>query len=85
MTTVRNVGAMRKILQTIGLVVTVVGVSGTIDRLLGHQPILGILNVINRVVIPRIDALTGYELFANLIVAFLGLAVLAVASTPRPS
>ncbi|RNL87354.1 hypothetical protein [Halostreptopolyspora alba] len=74
---------MRKAIQVLGLVVTAVGVSGTIDRLLGHQPIMGFLNVVNRLVIPRSDALTGYELFANLIVAFLGLAVLMIASASR--
>lgn len=75
---------MRKAIQVLGLVVTAVGVSGTIDRLLGHQPIMGLLNVVNRFVIPRFDALTGIELYANLIVAFLGLAVLTAASAPRP-
>jgi hypothetical protein len=54
------------------------GVSGTIDRLLGHQPIFGFLKVVNRFLIPRVDALAGYELYANLSVAVFG-----SASSPR--
>ncbi|MFC3995625.1 hypothetical protein ACFOVU_06855 [Nocardiopsis sediminis] len=71
---------MRKAVQTLGLVVAAVGVSGTLDRLLGHQPIMGFLNVVNRFVIPRVDALAGYELFANLVIAVLGISVIAAAA-----
>lgn len=71
---------MRKAVQTLGLVIAAMGVSGTIDYLVGRQPILGFLNVLNRVVFPRVDALADYQLYANLIVAFLGIAVLIAAS-----
>ncbi|MHA6628390.1 hypothetical protein ACU61A_23380 [Pseudonocardia sichuanensis] len=74
---------MRSVLQFAGVVLVAVGVSGTIDRLLGHQPIMGFLNVVNRIVIPGIDALHGYELYANLAVAALG-AALAAAGTLAP-
>lgn len=70
---------MRNVLQALGVVLVAVGVSGTLDRLLGHQPILGFLNVVNRLVVPRVDALAGYELYANLSVAVLGVAVVAAA------
>ena len=70
---------MRSVLQFVGVVLAAVGVSGTLDRLLGHQPILGFLNVVNRFVIPRVEALAGYELYANLAVVGLGVAVVAAA------
>jgi hypothetical protein len=51
---------------------------------LASQPILGlVLNVFNRFVIPRIDALAGYELFANLVVAVVGAVVMVAASRVR--
>ncbi|HLU56203.1 MAG TPA: hypothetical protein VKZ81_12135 [Pseudonocardia sp.] len=74
---------MRSAFQLVGVVLLAVGVSGTIDRLLGYQPILGFLNVVNRLLIPRIDGLAGYELYANLSVAVLGVVVLATAGAAR--
>ncbi len=74
---------MRTLLQFAGVVLLAVGVSGTIDRLLGHQPIFGFLNVVNRFLIPRVDGLAGYELFANLSVAVLGVVVLASSGMAR--
>jgi hypothetical protein len=76
---------MRSVLQVAGVVLTAVGVSGTIDRLLGHQPIFGFLNVVNRLLIRRIDALAGYELYANLSVAVLGVVVFAASGIARRS
>jgi hypothetical protein len=78
---------MRSALQLVGVVLAAVGVSGTIDRLLGYQPVLGFLNVVNRFVIPRVDALAGYELYANISVAVAGVVVAAAAagSTRRSS
>jgi len=70
---------VRSVLQFTGVVLAAVGVSGSIDRLLGHQPILGFLNVVNRFVIPQVEGLAGYELYANLAVALQGVAVLAAA------
>ncbi len=85
-TPVPSVPGMRSALQFVGVVLVAAGVSGTIDRLLGHQPIFGFLNVVNRFLIPRIDALTGYELYANLSVAVLGVVVIAASGIAhRPS
>jgi hypothetical protein len=75
---------MRSVLQFAGVALMAVGVSGTVDRLLGHQPIFGFLNVVNRFLIPGVDGLAGYELYANLSVAVLGVVVLASSSTTRP-
>lgn len=73
---------MRKAIQFLGFVLLVMGVSGTIDHL-AFQPIMGfVLNFFNDVVIPRLSFLDGYELFANLIVAGVGL-VICVAAEPR--
>ena len=74
---------MRSVLQFAGVVLLAVGVSGTVDRLLGHQPIFGFLNVVNRFLIPSVDGLTGYELYANLSVAVLGVVVLASSGIAR--
>ncbi|GIH68974.1 hypothetical protein [Sphaerimonospora thailandensis] len=74
---------MRKFIELLGFFLFVAGISGAIDRI-AVQPILGgLLNVFNRVVIPRLDFLTGYELFANLTVSVLGLAVMTAASRLR--
>jgi hypothetical protein len=77
---------MRSALQFTGVVLVAVGVSGTIDRLLGYQPIFGFLNVVNRMLIPTVDGLSGYELYANLSVAVMGVVVFAssgIARSPR--
>jgi hypothetical protein len=71
---------MRSALQFAGVVLVAVGVSGTIDRLLGYQPILGFLNVVNRLLIPNVEALAGYELYANLSVAVSGVVVVFASS-----
>jgi hypothetical protein len=76
---------VRSVLQFAGVVLAAAGVSGTIDRLLGHQPIFGFLNVVNRFLIPSVDALAGYELYANLSVAVLGVVVFAASGTARRS
>jgi hypothetical protein len=83
MATVPSVHAMRSALQFAGVVLVAVGVSGTIDRLLGYQPILGFLNVVNRFLIPRVDGLAGFELYANLSVAVLGVVVFASSGIAR--
>ncbi|SFP30700.1 hypothetical protein SAMN05421810_102204 [Amycolatopsis arida] len=70
---------MRSATQLVGFVLLVMGVSGTIDRL-AYQPIMGsVLNVLNRQVFPRVDVLQGYEVFANLSVAVLGVVLLVAA------
>jgi hypothetical protein len=73
---------MRKAVELAGLVLLALGVSGTIDHL-AVQPFLGFLNVLNRWLFPAV--VPGYELFANLAVAVLGLVVLVAAGRTRPS
>lgn len=62
------------------------GVSGAIDHL-AVQPFFGpLLNFFNRFVLPRVDVLAGRELFANLILAILGVVVVvAAAERAQPS
>ncbi|HEY0454122.1 hypothetical protein [Actinophytocola sp.] len=70
---------MRKAIQFVGLFLLVAGISGTIDHLF-VQPLMSVvLNVFNRFVIPNIDALAGYELYANLSVAAVGAVIVVVA------
>jgi hypothetical protein len=80
---VPSVSAVQSVLQFAGVVLAAAGVSGTIDRLLGHQPIFGFLNVVNRFLIPSVDALAGYELYANLSIAVLGVVVFAASGMAR--
>ncbi|MFB9890616.1 hypothetical protein [Planobispora takensis] len=76
---------MRAVLRMAGIVMLVQGVSGTIDQL-AVQPFLGpILNFFNRFVVERVALLEGYEIFANLVMAFLGAAVTVAAGRTRPS
>ena len=78
---VPTVSAVRSVLQFAGVVLVAAGVSGTIDRLLGYQPIFGFLNVVNRFLIP--STLAGYELYANLSVAVFGVCVFAASGIAR--
>jgi hypothetical protein len=76
---------MRNVIQLLGVVLFLQGVSGAIDHL-AVQPFMGLfLNLFNRVVIPRVDLLTGYELFANLTLAVLGAVLVVAAERTRPS
>jgi hypothetical protein len=77
---------MRKAVQLVGLYLLAAGISGTIDHL-AFQPFFGVfLNAFNRFVIPRLDFLTGYEVFANLTVAAIGgVLVIAAERMGRPS
>ena len=60
---------MRSTLQFLGLAMLLQGISGAIDHL-AVQPFFGaFLNLFNRVVIPRVDFLSGHELLANLTLA----------------
>lgn len=69
---------MQKLIQTIGLILLAMGISGTIDHL-AEQPLLGwVLNAFNRYVIPKVDFLTGHELIANIGVGVIGIVVIAV-------
>ena len=70
---------MRKVVSLVGVLLVLVGISGTVDHLF-HQPFFGfVLNSVNRWVIPNVGFLAGYELYANLAVAAVGTA-LAVAA-----
>lgn len=70
---------MRELVRLVGILFILQGVSGAIDHL-AVQPFMGIfLNFFNRVIIPRVAFLEGYELFANLTLAVLGI-VLAIAA-----
>ena len=61
------------------------GISGAIDHL-AVQPFMGLLlNLFNRVVIPRVDVLADRALAANLSLAVLGVLVLVVAERVQPS
>jgi hypothetical protein len=76
---------MRNAIQLLGVVLFLQGVSGAIDHL-AVQPFMGLfLNLFNRVVIPRVDFLTGYELFANLTLAVFGAVLVVAAERTEPS
>jgi hypothetical protein len=72
---------MRKVAELAGFVLLLMGVSGTIDHL-AVQPVLGFLNVLNRLVFPHV--VPGHVLYANLVVALLGVLVLVAAHRTRP-
>ncbi|GAA1302662.1 hypothetical protein Psi02_48010 [Planotetraspora silvatica] len=72
-------------MQFAGFVMILQGVSGAIDHL-AVQPFFGIvLNLFNRVVVPRVSLLSEYPLFANLTLAFLGVIVVIAAEPPKRS
>ncbi|MBN6035689.1 hypothetical protein [Amycolatopsis sp. 195334CR] len=74
---------MRKPVETVGGLLVLMGISGTIDHL-AYQPILGpFLNAFNRYVFPHIELLRGYEVFANLLVGVVGVVVIAGARRLR--
>ncbi|WP_285706350.1 hypothetical protein [Microtetraspora sp. NBRC 16547] len=74
---------MRHTIQLVGLYFVASGISGTIDHL-AVQPVFGaVLNFFNRVVIPRVDVLTGYEVYANLSLAVLGGVLIIAADRTR--
>jgi hypothetical protein len=76
---------MRNAIQLTGLVLALQGVSGAIDHL-AVQPFMGILlNLFNRVVIPRVDVLADHALVANLSLAALGVLVMVAAERVQPS
>ncbi|WP_030905294.1 hypothetical protein [Streptosporangium amethystogenes] len=75
---------MRKSLQLIGFIMILEGLSGTIDQI-AVQPVLGVvLNFFNRVVVNNVAFLEGYEIYANLILAVLGI-VVTVAAERAPA
>jgi hypothetical protein len=69
---------MRDVIQLLGFIMTLQGVSGAIDHL-AVQPFMSLLlNFYNRFVIPRVDLLADNALAANLALAVLGVVVMAV-------
>ncbi|GIG64470.1 hypothetical protein [Phytomonospora endophytica] len=63
---------MRKTVETIGFILVLMGVSGAVDRL-WTQPIMSLfLNAFDRWVIPHLPFATGYEVYANLMLAVVG-------------
>jgi hypothetical protein len=69
---------MRKFFGTAGFLMMLMGISGAINEI-WRQPFLGLfLNQFDRF-ITRMELFTGYEVFANLIFAFLGVIVAAAA------
>ncbi|TDQ54179.1 hypothetical protein [Actinorugispora endophytica] len=75
---------MRKAIQFLGAYLVLSGISGVVDHL-AVQPVMGVfLNFFNRVVIPRVDFLTGYEVFANLVLSAIGVAVVVAAERTEP-
>ena len=76
---------MRNAMQLVGCIMVLEGISGAIDHL-AVQPFMGILlNLFNRVVIPRVDVLADHALVANLSLAALGMLVLVAAERAQPA
>ena len=76
---------MRDVVQLIGLVLALQGISGAIDHL-AVQPFLGLfLNLFNRVVVARSDLLADHALLANLALAAVGALVILAAHRREPS
>ncbi|WP_017573824.1 hypothetical protein [Nocardiopsis halotolerans] len=75
---------MRKVIQAVGVLSVLIGVSGAIDHL-WYQPFLGIiLNSFNRLVVPHVTAFEGYELVANLALAAVGASLVLAMEVMRP-
>jgi hypothetical protein len=76
---------MRNAMQLVGFIMVLEGISGAIDHL-AVQPFMGILlNLFNRVVLPRVDVLADHALAANLSLAALGVLVLVAAGRAQPA
>ncbi len=79
-----SVGGMRKVIQGVGVLLVLVGVSGAVDHL-WYQPFLGVvLNSFNRFVVPRVAAFEGHEVLANLVVAAVGAVLVLGMEARRP-
>jgi hypothetical protein len=74
---------MRAVLQYTGLVMVLQGVSGAIDHLLVQPFFSFFLNFFHRHIVSRIDALAGYELYANLTLAAIGAALVVATDRSR--
>ncbi|WP_016699536.1 hypothetical protein [Actinoalloteichus spitiensis] len=70
---------MVKLMGAAGFLLTLMGISGTIDHL-AAQPVMGfLLNVLNREVFERFELFSGVEVYANLTVSVLGVVVVVLA------
>ena len=76
---------MRDTIELVGFILVLMGISGAIDHL-AVQPFMGLLlNLFNRVVVPRVDLLADRALLANLGLALLGVVVMVAADRFQPS
>ena len=76
---------MRDTIELVGFILVLMGISGAIDHL-AVQPYMGLLlNLFNRVVVPRVDLLADRALLANLGLALLGVVVMVAADRFQPS
>ena len=76
---------MRDTIELVGFILVLMGISGAIDHL-AVQPYMGLLlNLFNRVVVPRVDLLADHALLANLGLALLGVVVMVAADRFQPS
>ncbi len=72
-------------MKLLGLLMLLEGISGALDHV-AVQPFFGfVLNAFNRLVVERVSAFEGVEVFANLSLAALGAAVMIAAARVRPS
>lgn len=70
---------MRTVIQLVGLFVALQGALGAIDHLFGATLLGFVFNFFNRVIIPQLGFVTGYELFANLVLAAIGVIIMVAA------
>lgn len=75
---------MKKLLGATGFIILLMGISGTIDHF-WRQPIMGwALNFLNREIFNKVDWISNYALFANLIVAVLGVVIIVLTERLSP-
>ncbi|RST11187.1 hypothetical protein E2C00_23305 [Streptomyces sp. WAC05374] len=70
---------MKKILEVIGSLVLIVGVCGVLRELTGWFPFMGV----TRFLTENVGFLHGRELFANIVIAVVGFAVLMTSDRMR--
>ena len=70
---------MRTVISLVGLFVALQGALGAVDHLFGATILGFVFNFFNRVVLPQLGFLAGYELFANLVLAAIGVIIMVAA------